>query len=806
MPVLSSTVPPEALRRVCDSAQFDFETTADLPKLEEVLGQPRAVAALEFGASMASHGFNLFALGLPGSGKTTLIREYLERRAAAQPIPPDLCYVNNFADARCPIALQLPAGQAAQLKQDVAALIVELREAIPKAFEAKEYDNQRDQIVHDVEGKIREEFTRLEEHVKKWGFQLVPTSTGLMLMPSMNGRPVSEAELEALNEEQRNKLIAIRDRLGHDVEDSLQRKRELEKGARDALHALDTETVRFATRHIVDEVRARYVAQADVIAYLDALQADVVEHLDLFRKKEGEAPAGPQPMLTGGDDPFQRYQVNVLVDNHALSGAPVIVESNPTYHNLIGRIEHKAMWGATYTDFTLIKPGALHRANGGYLIIPARECLINPFTWDGLKRALKDRAVRVEEIGAQYGLVSTVTLEPATVPLNVKVILIGSPIIYYLLNAYDEDFQKLFKVKADFTTQMARTPEAERAYALFVSTIAQQDKLLPFDRGAVARVIEYGSRLAADQDKLSTRFGEIADLIREAAQRAAAHAPMAVTADDVQLAEDARRFRQNLTQERLQEAIRQNTILIETSGRAIGQVNGLSVLDMGDYAFGQPSRITATVGPGRSGVISIEREVELSGPIHGKGVLILSGYLLKQYAQRQPLTLSASLVFEQSYGMIEGDSASLAELLTLISALAEMPLRQDIAVTGSVNQHGLVQPIGGATEKIEGFFDVCVQKGLTGTQGVLIPIGNQRHLMLRNDIVEAVRAGQFHVWTATSVDDGLALLTERTPGKLSQQGVYPKETVHRAVADRLAKYAAVLKGSEVMSKRSPRRR
>lgn len=801
MPGLS----PEALRRVCDPARFDFETTAELPRLAEVLGQPRAVAALEFGIGIASHGFNLFAAGVPGSGKTTLIREYLERLAANQPVPPDLCYVNNFEDARCPIAVQLPAGQAVQFKRDVAALIGELREALPRAFEAKEYSNQRDKIMQEVEGKIRDEFTRLEEHVKKWGFQLVPTSTGLLLVPAINNRPVSEAELEALSEEQRDKLIQIRNRLGADVEESLQRKRELEKGARDALRALDTETATFAVRHFMQDERARYADQPGVLAYFDALQADVIAHADLFRKKEGETPAALLGLPTSGEDPFNRYQVNVLVDQHAQSGAPVIVETNPTYHNLIGRIEHKAMLGATYTDFTLIKPGALHRANGGYLIIPARECLLNPFAWDGLKRALKDRVIRIEELGAQYGLVSTVTLEPATVPLNVKVILIGSPLIYYLLNAYDEDFQKLFKVKADFTTQMDRTPDAERAYALFVNTIVRQAGARPFDRGAVARVVEYGSRLAGDQDKLATRFGEIADLIHEAAHRAAHRAADVVTVDDVRGAEEARRFRQNLVQERLQEAIKTGTLLIDTTGHAVGRVNGLSVLDLGDYAFGHPSRITATVGPGRGGVISIEREVELSGPIHGKGVLILGGYLLKQYARAQPLTLSASLVFEQAYGLIEGDSASLAELLALLSALAETPLRQDIAVTGSINQYGQVQPIGGVTEKIEGFFDVCRDRGLTGEQGVLIPIGNRRHLMLRDDVIDAVRAGQFHIWTTETVDDGLALLTGRAPGDLDKRGVYPKGSVHRAVADRLAKYAEILK-AEGSRPRARRRR
>jgi predicted ATP-dependent protease len=419
--------------------------------------------------------------------------------------------------------------------------------------------------------------------------------------------------------------------------------------------------------------------------------------------------------------------------------------------------------------------------------------LVNAFAWDGLKRALKDRAVRLEELGAQLSLLSTVTLEPGPVPLEVKVVLIGSPLLYYLLYAYDEDFQKLFKVKADFTTQMDRTPQAEREYALFVSTVTHQDKSLPLDRGAVARVVEYGSRMADDQDKLSTRFGEIADLIREAAHRAAQNTHSAVTAEDVIAAEEARRFRQNLIEERLHESIARGTLLIEPTGAVVGRINGLSVVSLGDYTFGHPSRITATVGPGRGGVVSLEREVELSGPIHGKGVLILGGYLMRTYGQTGPLSLSASLVFEQSYGLVEGDSASLAELYTLLSALSGLSLRQDIAVTGSLNQHGQVQAIGGVTEKIEGFFDVCRAKGLTGEQGVLIPASNRQHLMLRDDVVEAVRAGKFHIWTAEHVDDGLSLLTGLPAGEAAEDGTYPEGTVHRAAADRLARYAEILK-------------
>jgi len=500
----------------------------------------------------------------------------------------------------------------------------------------------------------------------------------------------------------------------------------------------------------MDDLRARYRDLPAVLEYLKALQADVTAHLDDFRKgKDADSPAAPTVLqLPGADRPLPRYRVNVLVDNRELKGAPVVVESNPTYHNLTGRIEYQGSFGNLVTDYTMIKPGALHRANGGYLIIPARECLLNPFAWEGLKRALKDRSLRIEELGAQLSLVSTVTLDPQPFALDVKVVLIGSPAIYYLLLAHDEDFQKLFKVKADFTTRMRRDAESEHAYALFVNHITMQDNSLPFDCEAVARVIEYGSRAVDSQDHLSTRFGDIADLIREAIHHAG----------------------QN------------GTFLLEISGTAVGRINGLSVLEMGDYAFGHPVRLTATVGPGRRGVVSIEREVEMSGPIHGKGVMILAGYTMRKYGQGGPLSLSASLVFEQSYSMVEGDSASLAELCVLLSAVAGAPLRQDIAVTGSVNQYGQVQPVGGVTEKIEGFFDLCRVKGLTGTQGVFIPATNRRHLMLRDDVVEAVTNGRFHIWHGEDVDDLLELLTGQ-----------PAEALHHAVEQRLAQYTETLK-------------
>lgn len=771
------------LRRVCDPEGLGFDTTASLPALTEVLGQPRAVAALSFGTSIASHGFNVFAMGLTGSGKTTLIREYLERRAGTQGVPSDYCYVYNFANPRSPMPLRLPPGGAVELKKHVDLLIEELKAAISKAFDTEEYSSHRDKILHDLEEKRRAELTRMEQHVRQSGFQLLKGPSGLLLAPAAGDKPISEEDLERLPVEERAALALTRARLEHEIEERFRAIREIEKNARESLRVLDTEAAAFAARHLVDELRARYQDQPNVLAFLDALQADVVANADDFRKKEGEA-AQPQvpALLPAPERPLLRYQVNVLVDNRQLAGAPVVVESNPTYHNLTGRIEHLTTFAGVLTDHTMIKPGALHRANGGYLIIPARECLMNPYAWEGLKRALKDRAMRVEEPGAQLGLVSAVSLDPEPIPLDVKVVLIGSPLIYYMLYGHDEDFQKLFKVKAEFTTTMKRDAEAERAYALFVNAIARQEETLPFDRTAVARIIEYGSRVAEDQDELTTRFGDIADLVREAAHRAGQNSHKAVTAADIRDAEEARRYRANLVEERLQESFAKGTVLMETAGSVVGRINGLSVLGVGDCSFGHPVRLTATVGPGRRGIVSIEREVELSGPIHGKGVLILSGFLTRKYGQAGPLGLSASLVFEQSYGMVEGDSASLAELCVLLSAVAEKPLRQDVGITGSVNQHGDVQAIGGATEKVEGFFDLCKARGLTGTQGVVLPASNRRHLMLRDEIIEAVNAGQFHIWLVETVEDALELLT----------GLAADE-VHAAVADRLVKYGEIIR-------------
>ena len=794
---------PADLRRPCAPERFDFETTDELPVLTDFIGQERAMRAVDFGAGIASHGFNIYALGLPGSGKTTLIRKFLEKIAADEPTPDDWCYVNNFEDPHAPRALRLPAGQGVTLRQDMEELIERCRQDIPRAFESEEYERAKEQITQSYQEQQNQELEALQARLQKHNFALIKVPGGLVLTPAVEGRPLKDRDLEKLTDEERERVQKLRERLEKEVERGLRRLRDMEEAMRQELKQLTQETALRAIGHLIADLSAKYADTPQVVDYFDSVQADILANVDDFRgEKTSEGPTimgMPLPIRTS---PFTRYQVNVLVDHSNTQGAPVVVETNPTYHNLVGRIEHHAFMGAVATDHTMIKPGALHRANGGYLVLPVREVLINYQSWEALKRSLKDRSIRIEELGAQLSLVSTITLEPETIPLDTKIVLIGSPLLYYLLHTYDEDFQKLFKVKADFAIQMDRTPETEKQYALFVRTICQEHNLLPFDRGAVARIIEHSSRMVEHQDKLSTRFGEIADLVHEAnfwaTRRLAQDHDQAqtVTADDVERAIREKTFRSNLVEERIQEIIVEGTVRIDTTGAVVGQVNGLSLITLGDYIFGRPSRVTASTYAGKAGVVNIEREVELSGPIHSKGVLILASYLGHKYAQRQPLTLSASLVFEQSYSGVEGDSASSTELYALLSSLSGYPIKQNIAVTGSVDQHGRVQPIGGVNQKIEGFFDICKAKGLTGDQGVIIPAANVRHLMLRQDVVEAVAQGQFHIWPVHTIDEGIALLTGRPAGEADENGVYPEGSVNRAVADRLAEMAKALKEKE----------
>ena len=788
MPGVQSLDPAVLCWRV-DPEQFSFTTTAELEDLAQIIGQARATEAIQFGIGIRREGYNLFVLGPPGTGRHAIVRRFLEEQAAREQPPTDWCYVNNFDQPHKPRALRLPPGIGVKLRQDMERVLEDLKGAIPAAFENEEYRARRQELEERLKERHEQAFEELRKQAEVHHIALIRTPAGMAFAPTRKGEVLSPEEFQKLPEAEQKRIEAVIATLQESLEKIIhqlpQWKRESQQRTRD----LERDVTLAAVGHLIAELRKEYAALPEVLDYLDAVQQAVIENADDFKHTE----EGPELSLFGisisraGRAPsLRQYQVNVLVDHGATRGAPVVYEDSPAYQELIGRVEHQAQMGALLTDFTLIKPGALHRANGGYLVLDARKVLLQPYAWEGLKRCLSAREIRIESLGQMLSLISTVSLEPAPIPLNVKVVLLGERILYYLLYHFDPDFRELFKVAADFEESMHREPESPLLYARLIATLARRDNLLPLDRGACARVIEQAARLVADMERLSIRVQDITDLLREADHWARAAGRDVVTRDDVQRAVDARIRRADRVRERMQDEIRRATILIDTAGARTGQVNGLSVVQLGELAFGHPSRLTARVRLGKGEVLDIQREVELSGPIHSKGVLILAGFLGARYCAERPLALSASLVFEQTYGAVEGDSASSAELYALLSALAEAPIKQSLAVTGSVNQHGEVQAIGGVNEKIEGFFDICRSRGLTGEQGVLIPAANAKHLMLRQDVIEACEQGKFHVYPVTTVDEGIELLTGIAAGARDGDGRFPEGSINRRVEERLA--------------------
>lgn len=782
---------PEQLCRDCDPTQFEFETTVELEELADVVGQERAVEAIRFGIGIQHDGFNLFVLGPSGTGKRTTVTRFLGRKATTEPVPPDWCYVNNFETPHKPRALPLPPGRGVALAKDMDDLVEELRTTISAAFESEDYRTRRQEAEEESKERQEAAFKEIQKKAQEHDIALLRTPVGLAFAPMRDGEVISPDEFQKLPEEERKQAEEAISELQGQLQDTAFQVRQWEREAREKVKELDRQVGMFAVGHLIDELREKHAELPRVVEYLDAVQKDVIENLDGFRKPRETSQDGvanwPRPVE--GSPLFRRYQVDVLVDHSQSEGAPVIYEDNPTYNNLVGRIEHIAQMGALLTDFTLIKPGAFHLANGGYLILEARQLLLQPYAWDGLKRALRSQEINIAPLGQALSLISTISLEPEPIPLDIKFILVGDRRLYYRLYQLDPDFGELFKVAADFSENIERTPENNLLYARLIGTIAHNEGLLPFDRSAVARIIKRSSRLARDSEKLSVHLLSIADLMREADYWARASEREAASADDVQRAINAQIHRADRVRERVQERIEQGTVLIDTSGQHVGQVNALSVTGLGSFAFGQPSRVTARTRMGKGTVIDIEREVEMGGPIHSKGVLILSSFLGARYAPDHPLSLSASLVFEQSYGGIEGDSASMAELCTLLSALADAPINQSFAITGSVNQHGRAQPIGGVNEKIEGFFDVCKLRGLTGDQGVIIPATNTRSLMLRPDVIDAVYAGEFHIYAMDTVSDAIELLTGLPAGERREDDTFPEGSINRRVEAQLIRFA-----------------
>ncbi|MCL4859242.1 MAG: Lon protease family protein [Caldilineaceae bacterium] len=783
-----SPLKPEALYRRTDPALFEASTTADLPDAPDFIGQDRAVKAIEFGVSMSRQGYNVFALGPSGAGKFSLVRRYVERRAAGESIPSDWCYVNNFDQPYMPRALRLPAGQGKVLRGDMQRLIEDLRTALASAFESDEYQTRRQSLEVEIQDRQQESLQQLQEQARARGLALLRTPAGLAFAPLKDGAVIAPEEFEKLPAEEQERVKTEVQALQEQLQKLLALAPRWEREFRDRKRELDQEVAGVVLVNLMDDLYEKYAKLEAVVEFLHAVQKDVSEHLADFLG-DSERPDGPRPpVLPDGSAAtplLRRYQVNVLVDASENQGSPVIHESNPSYLNLVGRVEQMAHMGALITDFTLIKPGVLHRANGGYLILDALKVLAGPYAWEGLKRALQFRQIRIESPGQMLSMTNTVSLEPEPIPLDVKVVLLGDPLLYYQLANLDPDFNELFKVAADFGDEFARTPEAERLYAQLIATIARREALRPFDGGAICRIIEQSARMAGDAERLTIRMQPVVDLMEEADHWAAESGVDVVGAAHVQQGIDAQIYRSDRVRSLMQDEILRRTIFIDTDGVVVGQINGLSVLQLGTFAFGHTSRITATIRMGEGEVLNIEREVEMSGPLHAKGVLILSSFLSARYALDKPLSLSASLVFEQSYGGVEGDSASSTELYALLSAIADAPIKQSLAVTGSVNQRGEVQAIGGVNEKIEGFFDLCNARGLTGEQGVLIPVANVKHLMLRQDVVEAAAAGKFHIFPVNTIDEGIEILTGIAAGVRGRNGRYPQGTINQRVEARL---------------------
>jgi lon-related putative ATP-dependent protease len=778
-------IAPDRLFHACDPSQFDFATTEELADAGVIIGQERAMGALRMGLGIPRKGFNVFVMGPSGSGKITAAKESAAREAERRPAPDDWCYVNHFEHPAKPRALRLPAGQGRHLARDMAQLVDELSVSIPATFEGDEFRNRSEEIESETKAREMRAIEELRAEAKQRRISLVETPTGFALAPlDEEGEPLNPERFEKLPGKEQLEIQENVSHLHHRLQKLLRQFPAWRKEAKTKLRRLNQEFAEYAVSHHLDELKERYAHLPAVVEYLQRAEQDIIEHVeDFFPKSDGNA-AFLGLMTRQG--PLQRYRVNLLVDHGDSRAAPVVDEDLPNHGNLIGRIEHQAFMGALVTDFGMIKPGALHKANGGYLILDARKLLMQPYAWESLKRALHTGEIRVEPLEQTLGLMSTASLEPEPIPLDVKIVLAGDRLLYYLLGLYDPEFHDLFKVAADFEESLTRDADSCALYARIVAGLARREGLHPLDRAAVARVIEYASRRAEDAAKISTHLRTLNDLLKEADYLASEDGRDIVGERDIEKAVEQRIHRADRVRERIYESIRRGVHFISVDGEAVGQINGLSVISLGEFAFGQPSRITATTRLGAGKIIDIERETELGGPIHSKGVMILSSFIAARYGRDLPLSMNASLVFEQSYGMVEGDSASLAELCALLSSLSGLPIRQSLAVTGSVNQHGKVQPIGGVNEKIEGFFDVCRAIGLNGAQGVIIPSANLEHLMLRADVVDAARTGQFRVYAADGVDEAVELLFGQPAGARDEDtGQYPEGSVNAKVEARL---------------------
>ncbi|MDF1584110.1 MAG: ATP-binding protein [Methyloprofundus sp.] len=780
---------PTQLYKTCNIEHFHFDTTDELDQVDIFIGQERAVDSIEFGVRMDQRGYNIFALAPSGTGKLTTIQQLVYKESSQRSAPPDWCYVNNFSEPAKPKAIEFTPGKGKEFQTDMEQLIDELSVAIPATFDSDEYRAKTEEIDEEYRQREIQEINQLREEAFNARIILTETPTGYAFSPvDDKNNPISPEEFNKLDKEAQqkyqNNILALQQHL----QKLLNKFPAWRKEAKRKQQQLNRQTASLAVNHSIDELKHKYADQQTVITYLEDVDADILQHVRDFIPHREQL----SPFMGSLQDanPFKRYQVNLIISNEANQSAPIVLESHPNYANLLGRFDHQTYMGTLVTDFTMIKPGALHRANGGYLILDARKLIIQPYAWECLKRTLQSGEIRIESLERSLSLVSTSSLEPEAIPLDLKVIIYGDRIIYYLLSQYDPEFQDLFKIAADFDDTVSRA-DTELEYARLLATLAKKEKLLPISRYAVARIIEQSSRLSGDAEKLSTHLRSINDLLTESNYWAKFNGHDIIANSDVQQAIEHKVHRLDRMREKMYENIHRGTVMIDLQNKVVGQINGLSVIQLGEFMFGQPSRITATTRLGNGKVIDIEKETELGGAIHSKGVLILSSFIAARYARKTPFSMTASLVFEQSYGYVEGDSAALAELCVILSSLAEVPLRQDLAITGSVNQLGQVQPIGGVNEKIEGFFDICKAQGLTGQQGVIIPTSNIKYLMLRWDVVHAAKAGQFAIYAVETVDEALQYLSNINAGTCDEKGVFPADSFNGKVQQQLLTFNTI---------------
>jgi lon-related putative ATP-dependent protease len=783
-------VPIDQLRPESNPESFNFQTTAEVAPHIGLIGQERAIGAIKFGLAIDSKGFNIVVTGEPGTGRTTAIREYLEIESGSRPPADEWVYVNNFQDSYRPNALRFPPGKGMEFSRAMDAMIQEAREVIPRSFSSEDFTKHRDDIIGSVQRQRQELFAGLSEQARSAGFLLQGNPQGFFLVPLVEGQPMNDEAFGALTPEARDELMRRRDELMDRLKPLAKQGQTEEEEAEARLSELQHTVAQNVVDTLVERFFEDYDEYPEVIQHMLEVRRDMIDNIRIFLPIPPPQPGIPIAGPTRDPElPFRRYKVNVLFDTSADPTARVVFESNPTPQHMFGRIEKEAIFGAVTTDFTMIRPGSVHRANGGFLVFDFDDLLLYPLTWTEMKRTLRTGQITIEELGDRIGAIETKTVRPEPIPWTGKMVGVARESIYRALYTLDPDFRELFKVKANFDMRIDRTPAHEQDYAGLIAAVTQREGLLPLDRTGVARVVEEGMRMADDHNKLSILFGEIADIVREAAHWAHGDGATVVTAEHVSRAVQERHERVNLIEENVREAIAKAIVVVDTEGEAIGQVNGLSVISLGDTSFGQPSRITATVGVGREGIVDLQREAQMSGPIHSKAVLTLQGFLVDRYASEMPVSLAARVSFEQSYGMIEGDSATVAETVALLSRLSDTPVKQTFAITGSMDQKGEVQAIGGANQKIEGFFDVCRERGLTGEQGVIVPASNVQHLMLREDVVEAVRDGRFKVYSISTIDEALELLTGVEAGQKGPDGTYPPESINGRVQAQLTRFA-----------------